>query len=159
MFGVESVLYLNRYILDTNGIDGRRIDNLGTEVTQFHGLNVREFVDGISRLDNLRVSCHKAIHVGPDLQYLCVQHGSNDGCRIVRTATSQVGCLVAVAVTGYEARNHVDVLVTDVLESLLHQFGRQVGINHMFALFVPSTDKVSRVHADAILHHGCHDVR
>ena len=66
---------------------------------------------------------------------------------------------MTIAVAGNEARNYVDVLVTNVLESLLHQFSGQVGINHMLALLIPGTDKVTRVHADTILHHSCDDVR
>ena len=51
------------------------------------------------------------------------------------------------------------MLVVNVLEGFLHQLGGQVGVNHMLAFFVPSTDKVTRVHADTVLQHGCHDVR
>ena len=72
MVGVKGVLNLDRDILDANGIDGRRIDYLCTEVTKLHCLHVRQLVDGISRLDHLGIGSHETIHIRPDLQNLCI---------------------------------------------------------------------------------------
>ena len=113
MFGIEGVLDFDGDILDTDGIDSRGIDNLGTEVTQLHSLNIRQLIDGVSRLDDLRVGSHEAIDVSPDLQHVGIEDGSNDRGSVVTSATSQIGGLVAVAVTGNKARNDVDLVCCD----------------------------------------------
>ena len=159
MFGVECILDLDRYILDADGIDGRGIDDLGTKVTQLHSLYIRQLIDGIGAFNHLRVSRHEAVDIRPDFQHLGIQHGSNDGCGVVASATSQVRGLVAVAVAGNEAGNDIDMLVVDVLESLLHQRCRQVGIDDVLAFLVPGTDKVTRVHANTVLNHCSDDMR
>ena len=78
MFGIEGVLDLDRYIFYADGIDGRRIDDLRTKVTQLHRLYIREFVDGIGCLDDLRIGCHESVHIGPNLQHFGIQYSSDD---------------------------------------------------------------------------------
>ena len=143
MFWVEGVLYLDRYILDADGINGRRINHLRTEVTQFHRLYVREFVNGVGTLDHLRIGCHEAIHIGPNLKYLGIEYSSNDGCSVVRTTTTQIGRLMGVTVASHETWNNINLIVVQFLERLFHQLGGQVSINHMFALFLLCADKVA----------------
>ena len=165
MFGVEGVLYFNRYILDADGIDGRRVNHLRTEVTQLHRLYVREFIDRISTLNHLRVSRHETVHIRPDLQDLSVERCRDDGCGIIAAATSQIGRLVRVAVAGNESRHHgyglagIGIVGLEAGKRLLHQFHRQFGVQHVLALLVLRTDKVACIHAHAVLDHRSHDVR
>ena len=164
MFGVEGVLHLDGNIFHTDGIDRRRVDHFRTEVTEFHGLHIREFVDGIGTFDHLRVSRHEAIHIRPYLQYLGIQHGGDDGGGIVRTATPEVRRLVGVAVSGDEAGHHINLVcccatATYGTEGLLHQLLCLLGVKHVLTLFLLRTDKVAAVHADTVLHHRGHDVR
>ena len=159
MFRVEGVLHLDGNILDADGIDGRRVDDLCAEVTQLHSLYIRQFVDGIGRLDDLRVGGHEAVDVGPDLKYLGIHSSSNDGCRVVGAAAPQVGGLVAVAVAGNEARNYGDGLVAQVLERLFHQLVGQFRVEHVLTLLILCTDEVAGVHAHAVLEHSRDDVR
>ena len=111
MFGVEGVLHPDGDILNAYRIDGRRIDDLRTEITQLHRLDIRQLVDGIGCLDYLWVGCHETVNVSPYLQHLSVQHGSDDGCGIVRAASSEIGCLVRIPVSGNKSRHHIDGLV------------------------------------------------
>ena len=108
MLGIEGVFDLDGNVLDTHRINRRRINDLGSEVTQLHGLNVAEFVDGISGLDDAWVSRHKAVYIGPDLQDLSVKGCGNDACRIVATASSEVGCLIGIAVAGDKSGYNTD---------------------------------------------------
>ena len=165
MFWVEGVLHLDGDILHTDGVYRRRIDDLGTEVTQLHSLNIRELVDGVGRLDNLRVGCHESVHIGPNLQHLCIQSSCNDSCCVVTSATSQVGGLVAVAVTGYEAGNNGNgsvgsgITAADRSECFLHQFCSKLGVQGMLAVLLLGADEVTAVHAQTVLDQSCHYVR
>ena len=88
IFRIERVFYPDGDILDAYGIDGRRIDDLGTEVTKFHGFDVTQLVDGVGRLDNARIGSHESIHVGPYFQHLGIKHSCQYGCRVVTAAPS-----------------------------------------------------------------------
>ena len=77
---------------------------------------------------------------------------------------AEIRRLVAVAVAGNEARNYIDLvccgwIVTNVTEGLLHQLRSQLSIDDVLTLLLFRTDKVAAVHANTVLHHGCHDVR
>ena len=159
MFRVESVLHPDGYVFDTDRIDGRRINNLCAEVTELHRFNVREFVDGVGTLDNFRVSCHEAVHICPYLQYLGIQHGSDDRCRVVRATTTEICRLMTVTVTGNKARYNINSFVVEFLERFFHQLRGQIGINNVFTLFLLRTDKVTAVHANTVLHHCSYDMR
>ena len=143
MFGVESVLDLNGNVFYADRVDGRRVDDLGAEVAQFHGLHVRQLVNGVSRLDDLRVGCHESVYVRPDFQHLGIQHCRNDGGRVVRAAAPQIRRLMALAVPGYEARHDVDMLVVQVLEGFLDQLCRLFHDDHVLALFLFRADEVT----------------
>ena len=88
MFGIESILHPDRDILDAYGVDGRRINDFCTEVAELHRLDIREFVDGVSRLDDSRVSRHEPIYIGPNLQHVGTERRSNDAGCIVASSTS-----------------------------------------------------------------------
>ena len=66
-------------------INGRRINNLRTEVAQFHRFDKRQPLDDISRIDYPGVSCHEAIDIGPDFELRGIESGSQDSCRIIRS--------------------------------------------------------------------------
>ena len=159
MLWVESVLDLDRYILDTNGINRWGIDDLGSEVAKLHSLDIRQLVDGVGSLDDLRVGCHKAVNIGPNLKYLGIQHSGNDRCCVVRTATTKVSGLMAVTIASNKAGNDINRFVVHVLEGFLHQLGGQVGINDMLALLVPCADEVAAIHANTVLKHRSDDMR
>ena len=131
------------------------------------GVPRASFRQVFGRLDNLRVGRHETIDISPYLQHLGIEHGGDNRCRIVRAATSKVGGLVAVAVAGNEAGYDVDLVrpvccdtvATNRTEGFLHQLGGQVGVDDVLAHLVFCADEVTAVHADTVLHHGCHDVR
>ena len=66
---------------------------------------------------------------------------------------------MAVAVAGYETGYDVDGFGVECAEVFLDQFGGEFSIQRMVAVFLLSSDEVAAVHADAILHQCCHDVR
>ena len=163
MCGVKGVLHLDGYILDADGINRRRVDDLCTEVAELHGLDIAELVDGVGRLDDLRVGSHEAVDVGPYLEHLGIEGGSDDGSGVVRAATAQVGGLVAVAVAGYEARHDEYglgcVIATEGAEGLLDELRGELGVEHVLALLILGAYEVAGIHAHAVLHQGGHDVR
>ena len=65
--GVEGVFNFDGNVLHANGIDGWRIDHLGTEIAQFHSLDVAELGNGVGFFDDAWVGCHKAVDIGPNL--------------------------------------------------------------------------------------------
>ena len=65
--GVEGVFNFDGNVFHANGIDGGRIDHLGAEVAQLHGLDVAELGNGVGAFDDAWVGCHKAVDVGPNL--------------------------------------------------------------------------------------------
>ena len=72
MFRVECILYFNRYVLYANGVDGRRVDNLGTKVTKLHCLYVAQLVDGVGCLDDTWVGSHKSVNICPYLKHFSI---------------------------------------------------------------------------------------
>ena len=99
MLRIEGVLHLDGNVLHADGINRRRINHLGTEVTELHRLDIRQLVDGIGRLDDAWVGCHETVHIRPYLQHLSVNGSCNDGCGIVRTTAPQVRRFARVAVS------------------------------------------------------------
>ena len=91
--GIESILDADRDVLDTDRIDGRRIDDLRSKVAELHRLDVAQFVDGVSSLDHTGVGGHEAIHIGPYFKNLSVQVRCYDSRRIVGAASPEVGRL------------------------------------------------------------------
>ena len=156
MLRIEGVLYLDRDVLDANRIDGWRIDNLGTEVAQLHGLDIAQLIDGIGCLDDTGVGRHKAIDVGPYLQDLRIEGCSNDGCCIVRAATTEVGGLARILVATDEAGHHG--YLRQLLEGLMNKLVGEVGHQTVSAILILSTNKVAAVHALATLKQAGNDI-
>ena len=149
MFRIECVLYLDRYVLDTYGIYRWGIDNLGTEVTKLHRLNITQFINGVGSLDNTWVGSHETINISPYLQDLCIESSSNNRCGIVRTAPSQIRSLHGISVTRNEARNHSHLWY--VFESFLDKLVRQLRIQRVLSVLLFRTDEITAVHALAAL--------
>ena len=78
MFWIEGILNFNRYILDADRINCWGIDDLGSEVAEFHGLYIRKFVDGIGTLNHLGIGGHETVYVSPYFQYFSVEYCCND---------------------------------------------------------------------------------
>ena len=121
---VEGILDQYRYILVECRIYRRRIHHLGTEVAQLHRLHIAQLVDGIGSRYHLRVGRHESVHVGPYLQDAGIQHRRNHRCRVVRTATAQVGHAARILVRCDEARHHrhLGQFVEGLLDKHLRQF-------------------------------------
>ena len=157
MFRIEGVLYLDGDIFYTHRVYRRRVNHLGAEVAKLHGLDIRQLVDGIGRLDDARVGRHKAIHIGPYLQHFGIQCSCDDSCGIVRTAPSQIRSLHGISVTRNEARNHSHLWY--VFESFLDKLVRQLRIQRVLSVLLFRTDEITAVHALAALDEHCYDVR
>ena len=166
MRGVERVLDLDGDVLDADGVDGWRIDDLGAEVTELHGLYVRQLVDGVCRLDDAWVGSHEAVNVRPDLQHFGIERCGNDGSRIVRTATSQIGRLARIAISADEARYHGDglaargcvIMTTNRFKGLLDQPNRQFRIQNVLAELLLRADEAAAIHAHTVFHEVRHDI-
>ena len=138
-----------------HGEDGRGVDDLGTEVAKFHGLDERELVDDIGRIDDTRVGGHEAIDVGPDFEHVSIQGGSNDGCGIVRATTSEVGHLARLAVTADEAAQHDDGI--GPRQAFAHQGIGEVEVADVLAVHLLRLDDVAAIDVLGILDDGGHD--
>ena len=99
---IKSILNEYRYIFVKYRINGRRINNLRTEVAQFHRFDKRQPLDDISRIDYPVVGCHEAIDIGPDFELRGIESGSQDSCRIIRSPTPQIGDIAIAFVGGNE---------------------------------------------------------
>ena len=115
---VECILYYNRNILVTYGIDSRRINHLCTEVTKFGRFYITQFRNGISSWNDTRVSRHKSVYIGPDFQTCRIQSRSNNGSRIVRATTSEVRYIPCCFIRRDESRHQC--YFRNRLESLFH---------------------------------------
>ena len=102
---IKSILNEYGYIFVKYRINGRRINNLRTEVAQFHRFDKRQPLDDISRIDSPGVGCHEAIDIGPDFELRGIESGSQDSCRIIRSPTPQIGDIAIAFVGGDESRN------------------------------------------------------
>ena len=85
---IERVLHSDRYILHAHGIDGRRIDNLGTEVAKLHRLYITQLGDGVCSVNHPGVGSHESVDIRPYLKCLGVESGSDDRSRVVASASS-----------------------------------------------------------------------
>ena len=67
---IEGVAHSDWNVLDADGINCRRVDHLGSEIAEFHGFHVAEFVDRVGCFDHLGVCGHESVDISPDLQGL-----------------------------------------------------------------------------------------
>ena len=156
MVGVEGVLHLDGYVLDADGIDGRRIDDLCTKVAELHRLDVGEFVDGVCGLDDTWICGHEPVDIRPNLQHLGSECRSYDACRIVAASTSQVGCLHRVSVARDEARYHAHP--RHVFKRFLYQSVGELCIQRILSVFLLRAYKVAGIHAPGTTDERRHDV-
>ena len=121
---IECVLDADGDVLHADGIDGRGIDDLCAEIAKLHRLYIAKFVYGVGSLDDTRIGGHESVYVGPDLKNVCIEGCSNDGSRIVRSATSEICGLVGVAIHAYKTWNERNAW--KVAERALHQSASKV---------------------------------
>ena len=95
---VERVLHSDGDVLDANGIDGRRIDHLGSKVAKLHCLHIAQLVDGIGGAYHLGIGRHETVYIGPYLEHLGVERRGHKGCGIIGSATTEIGGLTRVSV-------------------------------------------------------------
>ena len=145
MLGVEGVLHTNGNILHANGIDGGGIYNFRSEVAELHGLHIRQFVDGIGRLDDSRVGSHETIHVGPNFEYIGIESCRDDGSRVVATSASKVGGFAAIAVAADESRH--DGNARHVGKRLSHEAIGQLRVELVLTVLALCADEVAGIHA------------
>ncbi|CDB12074.1 unknown [Bacteroides sp. CAG:633] len=141
--GIESVLYQDRNVLVADGVDGRRIDYLGTEVTKFGSFHVAQLLDGVGSGDDTRIGGHEAVHIGPDFQTVGIERSGHNGCRVVRTSAAQVGHDARRLVGSNEAR--YQRTAGQFAEGLTHQAIGLVGIENVFREFLFCLDELTRV--------------
>ena len=153
--GVEGILDPDGYVLDANGIDGGGIYHLGTEVAEFHGLGVGEFVDDVCRADDTGVSGHETVHIGPYLQGSGIQCGRYDGGGVVATATAKVGNLAALYVGGDETAHQA--YLGQALPGVAHNLVGGLCGKHVLAVLLLGADNVARVKPTCTLYHRGHD--
>ena len=159
MFWVEGVFNLDGDILDADGINGWRINDLGTKVTEFHRFDITKFVDGIGTLDNLGVGSHETVNISPYFQYIGIECCGYNSCSIIATSTSQISSLMCITIAGNETRNYIHGFVIQSLEGFRYQFLGQFGVKNVLSLLLFRANKVATVHANTILHHCCYNVR
>ena len=80
---MEGVFDTDGDVLDADGVNRRRIDDLCSEVAKVHRFAVCEAVYGVSRGDNARIGRHKPVDVCPYFQFVCPQFCGKDGCGVV----------------------------------------------------------------------------
>ena len=85
--------------------DSRRIDHLGSKVTELHSLDKCQVLDHISIADHLRVSSHKSIYICPNLKRIGLQRCSQNRSRIIRTTSTQIGNVTRLVIRCNKARN------------------------------------------------------
>ena len=101
---VEGILDDDRNSLVHNGLDGRRIDDLGPEMGQFLRRPVGDVRNRAGGRDDLRIGRHDARDVGPDLHAAGVDaHGHERGREVGAAAAERRHA--AVPVRGDEARD------------------------------------------------------
>ena len=138
-----------------HGEDGRRVDDLRTKVTELHGFNERELVDDVGRIDDTRVGGHETIDIGPNLEHVGIKGGCDDGGRIVRTASSQVGDFARLAVTADEAAQHDNGIWPR--QTFAHQGIGEVEIADVLSIHLFRLDDVAAIDVFCILDDGGDD--
>ncbi|CDD48284.1 unknown [Bacteroides sp. CAG:875] len=139
----------------THRINGRRIHHLRPEVAQLHSLHVAQLLDRISRADDFRVGCHKAVHIRPDFQDIRIQRSRNDGSRVIRTTPSQVCDLTGILIRRNKSRH--DGYLRYLTESFAYQLIGKFRVQNMLVMFFLCLDKCTGVEPHSSLNQGSHD--
>ena len=154
---VEGILDKDGDILDAHRVNRGRIDHFRPEVAKFHGFHVAQFVDGVGRGNHFRVGSHEAVHVRPDFQHRGVQGRRDDGRRVIRPSTSQVGHLAGIRIGRNKTRNqrHLGHFRKSHADQFVRQFrGQQLTARLDFRL-----DKRPRVKPFGPADQSGHDAR
>ena len=154
---IESILYQNRNILVADWINGRRINNLSTEITKFHGFHITQFGNRISGTDHTGIGSHETVHIRPDFQNVGIQRRSNNGSRIIGSATSQIGHFTGILVGRNESRNQRYSWY--ILEGFTDQSVSQLRIQNMLVMFFLGLYKGTRIKPLSPFNKGCNNNR
>ena len=103
---IERIFDLYRNILVVGREYCRGIDDLCSEVAQFHRLHECEVLDSIGIADDFRIGRHEAVDVGPDFEGVGVEDRSKDGSRIVRASASEIGDISVGRIGTDESRDY-----------------------------------------------------
>ena len=152
---IERILYQNRNILMTHRINRRRIHHFRTKVTQLHSLHITQLRNRISRADDTRVSCHKAIHIRPDFQNIRIQSCRNNGRCIVRSTSSQVSYFSRILIGRNKSRHQRNLRY--FTESLTHQPVRQLWIKNMLIMFLFGLNESTGIEPHCPLNKSSHN--
>ena len=107
--GVERVAHKDGNTGLAHGENGGWINDFCSEITQFCGFFVGEFVDGESRWNHSWIGSHKSINICPNFQNLCSECSRNDGSRVVRTSSSEISGVSCLCITSYESSHNCDL--------------------------------------------------
>ena len=146
VIGIEGVLHADGDILHAYGIDGRRINHLGTEVAELHGFHIAQFGDGIGGMDDARVGGHEPVDISPYLEHFGIERSRDNRGGIVASSTAEIGGLARLFVGTDESRNDIGMLQR-LLKLLLDERATEFAVEHIFAVFLFGLDKVARVHS------------
>ena len=105
--GREAVAHPHRDPLLARRLDGLRVEHLGAEEGELHGLLVAHLGEHGGAGDQPRIGAVDAVDVGPDLQQLGVEGPGGDGAGVVRAAAPEE-VDAAVGVAAEEPRQHGD---------------------------------------------------
>jgi len=140
---IERVADKYRNILVINRIDRRRINNLRSEVTEFHGFSEGKLVDDVRRTDYLRIGRHEAIHISPYFQDGSIESRCQDRSGVIGTTASEVRHLARFNArrdkTGYYR------YFRQRIECIKNQFVGQRKINVMLIKLADSLDELARI--------------
>ena len=139
-----NVFYQNRNILMTYRINRRRIHHFRTKVTQLHSLHITQLRNGISRADDTRVSCHKAIHIRPNFQNIRIQSCRNNRRCIIRSTSSPSWLLLPYSYP-VEINPGTRETFGISLKVSMHQPVRQLWIKNMLIMFLFSLNESTRI--------------
>ena len=153
--GVEGILDDDGDVLVEHREDCRRIDDLRTEVAKLHGLDEREFVDDVSRIDDTWIGSHEAIDIGPYFKHVGIQSSSNNRSSIVRTATSQVSHFASFGIATDESAEHNDRVGTR--ETLTNEWIGEVEVADVFGEDLLCLDDFTTIDMLSILDDGGND--
>ena len=104
--GVEGILDADGYIFVINRKNGRRINHLGSKITEFHGFHITQVINHISIVDHFRIGRHKTVHIGPDLQDGSIEfRGQNRSC-VIGATPANVGDFTALGITRNKAAHN-----------------------------------------------------
>ncbi len=92
----RAVLLRRKSVADVDGnvarhrrLHGLRVDDLGAEIREFHGLVVRQLIDDLGIRHQPRIGRQHAVHIGPDDDFRGAEQGAEDGAGKVAAVAAQ----------------------------------------------------------------------